>query len=134
MATLPAPSESTGTDDPATDAIQSDHDTDPLHRTNALVTGAASGIGRATASAWPPRGAVMAVDVNGDLLDELAAGRGLGGSITTLVGDVSTEDGVIALVNTAVDRLGTLDVVVNVAGVLSFSTPTRSATGRVEPV
>jgi len=47
--------------------------------------------------------------------------EGTTGSITTLVGDVSTEDGVISLVDTAVERLGGLDVVVNAAGVLSFS-------------
>ena len=89
----------------------------------ALVTGAASGIGRATAVRLATEGAtVMAVDVNAELLASLAADvDGSTGSLTTLVGDVSTEEGVIALVATSVDRLGGLDVVVNVAGVLSFS-------------
>ena len=41
--------------------------------------------------------------------------------MSALVGDVSTESGVEELVVSAADRLGTLDVVVNVAGVLSFS-------------
>ena len=64
----------------------------------------------------------MAVDVNAELLAELADETGgLRGSVSTLVGDVGSEDGVERLVAESVDRLGTLDVVVNVAGVLSFS-------------
>ena len=90
---------------------------------NALVTGAASGIGRATAIRLAAEGAqVMAVDVNAELLERLVVdSEGRGGSVTTLVGDVSSEEGVKSLVQAAVDRLGSLDVVVNVAGVLSFS-------------
>ena len=90
---------------------------------NALVTGAASGIGRATAVRLAAEGArVVAVDVNAELLDTLQSGpAGTEGSITPVVGDVSTEEGVVALVDAAVKQLPTLDVVVNVAGVLSFS-------------
>jgi meso-butanediol dehydrogenase/(S,S)-butanediol dehydrogenase/diacetyl reductase len=60
--------------------------------------------------------------VNADLLAELGAeAEGRTGSIVTLVGNVGSEDGVRSMVAESVDRLGKLDVVVNVAGVLSFS-------------
>ena len=87
------------------------------------MTGAASGIGRATAVRLADEGArVVAVDVNAEALTGLTVDDGeAGGSIITLPGDVSTEQGVIAIVTGAADQLGGLDVVVNVAGVLSFS-------------
>ncbi len=64
---------------------------------------------------------MVAADVNAELLEKLSADAdGLGGSITTLVGDVSSERGVETMVAESHARLGKLDVVVNVAGVLSF--------------
>jgi NAD(P)-dependent dehydrogenase (short-subunit alcohol dehydrogenase family) len=96
---------------------------DRLSGRHALVTGGASGIGRATAIRLAGEGAaVVAVDVNAELLAGLAGeGEGLPGSIAPVVGDVGSERGVELLVSEAVDRLGSLDIVVNVAGVLSFS-------------
>ena len=60
--------------------------------------------------------------------------EGLAGPVTTLVGDVSSEDGVEPMVATSAwTGWARLDVVVNVAGVLSFShtheRPSTSGTG-----
>jgi meso-butanediol dehydrogenase/(S,S)-butanediol dehydrogenase/diacetyl reductase len=87
------------------------------------VTGGASGIGRATVVRLAGEGAaVFAVDVNAEPLTTLQQeSEGLSGSIAVRAGDVSTEGGVKSMVADAIGHLGHLDVVVNVAGVLSFS-------------
>jgi meso-butanediol dehydrogenase/(S,S)-butanediol dehydrogenase/diacetyl reductase len=89
----------------------------------ALVTGGASGIGRATAIRLASEGAaVVAVDVDAGALSSLSdESEELAGELSTLIGNVGTESGVEALVAESVERLGGLDVVVNAAGVLSFS-------------
>ena len=67
---------------------------------------------------------MVAVDVNAELLDDAAveARRATEGRFTPWSATSSTEKRGAWLWSTAaVDQLGTLDVVVNVAGVLSFS-------------
>lgn len=81
----------------------------------ALVTGAASGIGRAIASRLVADGAkVLGGDLNEDLLAEVAGA--LGGSFQPMMADVTAEDGCEALVAACADRLGGLDMAFNVAG------------------
>lgn len=92
----------------------------------AIVTGGASGIGRATALRLAAEGAtVVAADVNAGLLATLGGEAADQGSpadrIVPVTADVSSEAGAEGLVTDALDRLGHLDVVVNAAGVLSFS-------------
>ena len=83
----------------------------------ALVTGAASGIGRATALRLVAEGAaVLAVDRSADGLRETCALATGPGRAVPRVADVTDEPTVVAAVETAVDRLGGLDVLANVAG------------------
>ncbi len=94
------------------------------------MTGAASGIGRATAIRLAEEGAaVWAVDVDTAGLEGTAAAQGddRAGSITVHPADISDEASVAAAVAAAVKGLGGLDVVANIAGVLR-SVPTEECT------
>lgn len=88
----------------------------------ALVTGAASGIGRATVLRLVAEGAeVTAVDVDEDGLAGLQADLGeFDAAVQTRRCDVSAAADVAATVAAAVDRFGRLDVLCNVAGILRF--------------
>lgn len=89
----------------------------------ALVTGAASGLGRATAMALGRAGAdVGLVDVNARGLDETAQLLGaLGVKTKTLVTDLAAVDNCRGAVAAARDAFGRLDALCNVAGVIVFS-------------
>jgi meso-butanediol dehydrogenase / (S,S)-butanediol dehydrogenase / diacetyl reductase len=87
----------------------------------ALVTGAAAGIGRATAQRLASEGAsLMLVDLQGDALAETAGLCAGGGRILHQTCDVSDAAQVDAAVRRCVDDLGGLDVLVNIAGILSL--------------
>jgi NADP-dependent 3-hydroxy acid dehydrogenase YdfG len=93
---------------------------DRLDGTVALVTGASSGIGAATARVLAAQGAAVAVAARRkERLDELAeAIEGDGGRALTLEVDVTDQDQAKSAVQRTVDELGRLDTLVNNAGVM----------------
>ena len=90
-----------------------------LQGTVALVTGASSGIGEATARALAERGAQVAVAARRkDRLDALA--DDIGG--LAIEADVTQQDQAIAAVERTATELGRLDIVINNAGVMLLGT------------
>ncbi len=88
-----------------------------------FVTGAGSGIGRATAALFAAEGAkVFAVDVNGDgLMQTIDQLRPLGRTIEGGVCDVADTASVEAAIGNTVTTFGGLDVLVNAAGIGGFA-------------
>jgi len=85
----------------------------------ALVTGGASGIGKAIALRFASEGASVAiVDINGQAAQEAAIEiASLGGQAIAIACDVTEEDQVNMAVQRTVDELGGLHILVNNAGV-----------------
>ncbi|CAN7541829.1 SDR family oxidoreductase [Rhizobium rhizogenes] len=91
----------------------------------AIVTGASSGIGRATAKLFATEGAKVIVGARrGAELESLVADiKAAGGDAAALAGDVRSEDYHKALVALAVERYGRLDIAFNNAGTLGEAGP-----------
>jgi 3-oxoacyl-[acyl-carrier protein] reductase len=91
-----------------------------------LVTGASSGIGLATVEIFARNGATVALnhlpdDPRGPAEAARLAGAGL--SVIPLPGDVSAPGAAEAMVAAGIERLGSLDVLVNNAGTSGTTTP-----------
>lgn len=91
----------------------------------AVVTGASSGMGRAIALRFAQEGAtVVAVARRKERLDEIAAqAEGMPGSIVPFAGDVTDPTTVDGMMSCAIERCGTVDVLVNNAGVMDEFKP-----------
>jgi NAD(P)-dependent dehydrogenase (short-subunit alcohol dehydrogenase family) len=92
----------------------------------ALVTGAASGIGRALIQRFAAEGAaVVAVDIVEAPLQALVAElEQQGARATACVADVASDADVEAMLATAISTYGRLDILCNNAGIMDLMTPT----------
>lgn len=84
----------------------------------AIITGASSGIGRATALLFAAQGAAVVVNARGaeplqTVVEEIEAA---GGRVVAIAGDVSDDETHERLVETAKERFGGLDIAMNNAG------------------
>ncbi|OZB86275.1 SDR family oxidoreductase [Microbacterium sp. 13-71-7] len=95
-----------------------------LQNKNAIVTGGAGGIGRATSLAFAAEGAnVAVVDLNAEAAEAVAEEiRAAGGSAVAIGADVSSEADIERVVASVVDGFGGVDVVFNNAGIIRRTT------------
>lgn len=93
-----------------------------LKGSRVILTGAAGGMGRLLAEALARRGARLAlVDINADTLqavcDDITAA---GGEAHAISADLSKLEGCDAVVSGAIQSLGGMDMLINLAGLMSF--------------
>ncbi|MGB2710705.1 MAG: SDR family oxidoreductase [Conexibacter sp.] len=94
-----------------------------LRRKRCLITGAASGIGRATAFAAAGRGAdLFLTDIAADGLERVADEiRCAGGSVSDAqAADVADHEAIVALADRIHAAYGSMDVVMNIAGISTW--------------
>lgn len=86
----------------------------------AVVTGAASGMGKAIAELYAQEGAkVIVSDLNKEGAEAVAAGiKASGGEAIAIRTNVAELEDINAMIDTAVQQYGTLDILVNNAGIM----------------
>ncbi|WXC67407.1 hypothetical protein SNK03_013201 [Fusarium graminearum] len=95
------------------------------------VTGAASGMGLATAQLLASRGAIISLaDINEEVLKSVLDSLPVNGHIYQVV-DVSKSESVNAWIKQTIDKFGKLDGAVNMAGIIAEPTPLTKYTDEV---
>lgn len=96
----------------------------------AVVTGAASGMGKAIAELFAEEGAkVIVSDLNVDNANKVAEGiQSKGGSAIVVAANVAIEEDVQRLIDSAVSEYGTVDILVNNAGIMDNFVPASEVT------
>ncbi len=96
----------------------------------AIVTGAGSGMGKAIADLFTKEGAkVVVADIDIASLDKVVANiKTAGGTVTAVVANVAKEQDIQNMIDTAVSTYGTLDVLVNNAGIMDNFVPAAEVT------
>lgn len=91
-----------------------------LENKTAVVTGAGSGMGKAIAMLFAAEGAkVIVSDIKAERIDAIVKEiTGKGGQATGIVANVANEQDVEKMINAAISQYGSLDVLVNDAGVM----------------
>jgi len=96
----------------------------------AIVTGAASGMGKAIAELFAQEGAkVVASDLNAEGVQAVVQGiEAKGGTAIAVAANVAKEEDVQNLVDTAVSTYGTVDILINNAGIMDNFVPAAEIT------
>ncbi|MDH3943640.1 MAG: 3-oxoacyl-ACP reductase FabG [Anaerolineae bacterium] len=98
----------------------------------ALITGAGTGIGRATAERFAKEGAKLVLgDVDGDGLEETKKSTG-NKDVALVTGSVAVREDVQRMVDTAVNEYGRLDILINNAGITRDGLTTRIKDGETK--
>lgn len=94
-----------------------------------VITGGATGIGRATAVEFAKAGANVVVgDIDDRANETVQIITDAGGTATFVTTDVTDDDSVKNLINSAVDQHGTIDIAFNNAGILPPTAPLHEQT------
>ncbi|TYP74752.1 SDR family oxidoreductase [Paenibacillus methanolicus] len=96
----------------------------------AVVTGAASGMGKAIAELYAAEGAkVVVADLRLESAQEVVTGiEGKGGQAIAVAANVAVEADIQRMIDTAVEQFGTVDILVNNAGIMDNFVPAGDLT------